>query len=584
MTRSLTLILSLLSFSALADDLTVGWISREPELPYVLHSQDPRIEGWPVAGSEVTWRAHVRSWSDTERTVVAVWRLDGIEIERRTVTLAPNLYSHIDLRRPWAFLRQRLSIEIDANDQVNEESEANNELGVYTDALAVGLWIEQSFYDHFRARQHELGIGSTCLENWAQRHIELFNDMAEMAIYPETPRGVLDRWRLQKIIVVPDGALPLVPLHNAGTMAGEPNGSTHPDTSDHGVDMSMGFRSSALRHYEDTTRVDPANPFYLAMVMLHELGHARGATDVYAFDVASKPLANVVAIQENGVPIAESVFGGTILYRTPDHGLMNRHFTFIDRHTAAFMNRVAGQRATRGHSVTPEHFVDFLNELPSQNRVTMRDESGHPVTDALVEIFQSELGSHDAWYATSYDDVPDLTLWTDSEGRVLVGRSPFATDGRLLHDWRGSNAVAIVRVTKNGARRYGFLEARTFNLAYWSGRSAFADHELRVARDTCPWLAPRPTSPVWDASSAGSLVTLRWTPSDAISYRVWGASPGRRPRLLGATTGTEVQARLAGGVTYWWVEAEFGNGCQTLRSASSRLHVQPTMKRRRAVR
>src|SRR6185436_2176206 len=103
------------------------------------------------------------------------------------------------------------------------------------------------------------------------------------------------------------------------------------------------------------------------------------------------------------------------------------------------------------------------------------------------------------------------------------------------------------------------------------------------SRDTCPSLAPRLLSPSWDATSTTPLLTLRWAPSDAIAYRVWAATPGSQPRLVGTTTGMEITARLAGGLTFWWVEAEFGSGCPPLRSESRRVHVQSTMSRRRAV-
>lgn len=555
-----------------ASDLTIGWISRLPELDYVWNSARPEVEGWPAPGEVVTWRGHVRSWLDRDVTIGYVWRLDGNEIARGVSTITARASTPIDLPLPWSFDRHRLSLEIDVARQVTEQSETNNELTVFTDALSVGLWVEQSHYDWFRAHQHELGIGSTSWENWAQRHIELFNDIAALAVYAETPGGVLDRLRLQKIVIVPDGALPLVPPPNAGAMDGQPNGMTHPDMSDRTVDLQLGLRASTLRAYRDTTSATPSNPFYLAPLLLHELGHARYLTDVYAFDVRSDPPRTVIEV--------EGIRTYSTAYLTPERGLMNRQFTFIDRYSAVALNRIAGRRAIAGNYNDPENIGSFLNDLPAQNRVTIRDEAGSPIRDARVEVYRARIGSADEWYAAHYDNRPDLVLRTDAEGRVELGRNPFA-DGPIVHYWRGSNAVAIVRVEKNATVRFGFLEARLLHLAFWRGETLYADHELTAGGERCGDDVPLIRSPAWDATSPSPSVRLTWTRAPgAVSYDVYAATAGQGPRLLGTTTSNEFSATLSG-QSYWWIEARFAR-CPPVRSETSRVVVR--MVKRRAAR
>jgi len=68
--------------------------------------------------------------------------------------------------------------------------------------------------------------------------------MLANAIYPETPKGVRDRVRLDKITVVPDGALPLVPL--TGIDQPGAGSSTHPNRNDRRVDMQWGFPAELL--------------------------------------------------------------------------------------------------------------------------------------------------------------------------------------------------------------------------------------------------------------------------------------------------------------------------------------------------
>jgi hypothetical protein len=68
---------------------------------------------------------------------------------------------------------------------------------------------------------------------------------------------------------------------------------------------------------------------------------------------------------------------------------------------------------------------------------------------------------------------------TDSQGRMLVGRNPFTPRGSLSGEHFGE-LVAIVRIRKNGATHFGYLESRVFNLAYWRGEHELADHTLRI--------------------------------------------------------------------------------------------------------
>ncbi|HEX8171608.1 MAG TPA: hypothetical protein VF824_13815 [Thermoanaerobaculia bacterium] len=570
MPRTLFLLLLLLaSLPALATDLTVGYISRLPEIDYVWESSNPAVEGWPAAGSQVTWRANVRSWLDRPVEVEYVWRIDGIAVARGRAAIAPNATTAIDLPRTWSFTRSRISIAIDTANEVAEQSETNNSLEVFSDALSVGFYVERSFYDHFRAHQAELGIGSTSFENFAQRLIALFNDEAALAVYPETPDGVLDRWRLQKIVVVPDGALPLTPPADS-QVGQEPNvESAQPNVADRSVDLQWGFPASKASAYGDFRTVALDNPFYIPAVILHELGHARYLTDVYAFDVQHAPPGKVMEVP--------GVSKRAYIYLTPEQGLMNRNYSFIDRYSAIALNRIAHHRAIAGNYNDPQNVGSFLNDLPLENRLTIRDAAGNLMTDANVDIYQAAPFEADDWYAAHWDATPDVHLRTDANGQVLVGRSPFGAT--IVNYWRGSNVVAVVRVEKNGVVQFGYLESRLFNMASWRGETAFADHELIVGRQRCGNSGPLLTSPAWDATPAGPRVQLTWSPlPDATSYTIWTATPGLHPRRAGTTTSTSITVPMAGR-TYWWVEASFAN-CPSQRSESSRLEVRAQPKTR----
>jgi hypothetical protein len=546
---------------AFADDVTVTYISRLPEIDYVWGSANPTREGWPGEGQPIVWRGHVKNFSDRAVTTGYRWLLDGGEVGHGTVTLAPNATTTIDLPSAWSFDRHRLALDVDP--VPGEESAANNRLEVFTDALSVGFYVEQSLYDYFRVHQPDLGIGSTCWENFAQRMIGFYNDMAANAVYPETPNGVLDRWRLQEIVIVPDDALPLTPPAQQQRGREPTVGSSHPNDADRSVDLIWGFRRSTIPAYGDRSTATIANPFYIPAILIHEIGHARYLTDVYGFNVLYQPPA-----------FDNTIAGPALRSQTPEQGLMNDDMTFIDRYSAICLNRIAGARATRGNYNDPENIGSFLNDLPEENRVTIRDPAGVPIANADVEIFQSALGHYDEWYSTFYDDVPDLALKTDGDGRVLVGRCPFSGDGVVVNYWRGSNTVAIVRVKG----MYGFLESRLFNYAWWRGDTRLADYDLYVGGSDCAPRGPGLISPAWDETLPSGPVHFSWGAIEgATEYRLVAAIDGAAPRVIATTKSSEVTVPLAGSI-YWWIEAD-RPPCETPRSSTSHL-VLPRVRRR----
>lgn len=86
-----------------------------------------------------------------------------------------------------------------------------------------------------------------------------------------------------------------------------------------------------------------------------------------------------------------------------------------------------------------------------------------------------------------YDAVPDLHFVTDARGRILVGSNPFTPRGSLSGEHLGE-LVAVVRIRKNGATHFGYLESRVFNLAYWRGERELANAHAadRDARANVP--------------------------------------------------------------------------------------------------
>jgi hypothetical protein len=490
---------------ATTNDVTVSHIQRVPTLNWVQNSTNPTVEGWPAAGSNVTWRGHIKNFSSSSRSVGYRWFFDGVEVASGSVTIAANGTGQADLVRTWDFNRHNVQLVVDPTNAIAEQEEANNSLTVVSNAISVGFWVEQAVYDYFLAHQRELtGAASTCWENWAQRQMGRMNTMFQTAIFPgDTPNGVLDRVRIDKIQIVPNGALPLA--------GGAP--TNNPDFNDRTVDLMWGFEADILSgtFYADTTTATDANPFFYEGSLLHELGHARYLVDNYGFNVHAMPPGNPpqrdsIPLTEGGVNIVGTDYLPMVafdtVYYNHQHGLMDGDHSFMDLYGARALNLIAGRRATQGSWNAPDNFGFFINDLSAQNRITLVDDAtGAPLAGASVRIHQST--SNGTFYSKAFSATPAQTLTANASGQILVGRNPFSPGNiSAFHE----NSVMLLRVQHNNKVRYHFMEVADFNLEYWRGHTAQGEVTLRV--QFLPGGVANPSSPVLGFENA-SL----WTPT-----------------------------------------------------------------------
>lgn len=454
-------------------DLTIKYIARLPRIPYVWGSENPAVEGWPAVNSPVTWRAVIKNWADSSLTHVGYWwTLDGVKVDSGDVSIAAQDTAVVDFPWTWTFERHTLRFILDPENVIAEEEEENNDLLIYTNAITAGFYVEQSVYNYFHQYQKDLGVGSNCWEDWAHRHIEKWNAMFAAAIYPDSPQGVLDRIRLDKITVVPDGALPL-----AGGLP-----SNNPNLNDRNVDLQWGFNVELLNgnFYGDHTTVSMNNPFYFEGSLLHELGHARYLIDLYGMNVHDNGSGNTVGIMENGQLIVGTPYMprmGDAVYLTPFRGLMNGQYTWVDEYSTAALNLIAGHRATYGNYNAPGNIGVFMQDLPSQNYLVIKDDVGNVLSGADVKVFRANPQAG-VWYGKYYDNIPDLHVTADSNGVVALSRCPFSATGTIVHTYGHSNSVLIIRAEHAGKIGYGFLEVTAFNMEYWRGHTAVGNYEM----------------------------------------------------------------------------------------------------------
>jgi hypothetical protein len=203
------------------------------------------------------WCAHVKNYGTADAPPVAVeWRVDGKRVVGGTLpSVARFRQTELVLTSPGDGKPHELELVVDGGSEVPEISEENNRLRVSSEAKTVGFWVEESTLRYFHRHQRELGVGSNSWEDWAQRQIAYWN-RAE-----RDGKEGRDRWRLDRIVVVGDGVLPL-----AGGSA------VHtPDRRARSLDLTRGFpaydpgRSPLYRRTADRSM---DNPFYFERTLM----------------------------------------------------------------------------------------------------------------------------------------------------------------------------------------------------------------------------------------------------------------------------------------------------------------------------
>ncbi|MHB1034793.1 MAG: choice-of-anchor D domain-containing protein [Pirellulales bacterium] len=441
-------------------DLDVTYIERTPRYDYDAAKNNP------APGDLVRFLGHVRNWSDFTPQAEYRWLLDGATVAAGVLeNLAPGEERVVEYPWVWQSGDHQIKLVVDPANRIAEASEVNNQVDDRTNAILVGFWVEQSVYDYFQRYQQDLGIGANSWEDWAQRQMAQWNKHSVEAVYPTSPQGVLDRVRIDRIIVVRDGLLPL-----SGGLAGN-----HPDTRDKTVDLMWGFPATGLNgtFYADHTSRSEGNPFYLEGSLIHELGHARYLIDDYGYDVANNADVTQVQVLENGQPVAGSAWmpfiaWNSVLYYNQYGGVMTGPWRAWSPYEAAALNLIAGRRASQGNYNAPGNIGAYLNDLPQANHVRFVDAAGQSLAGASVRVYRATAGP--GWYGKIIDNTPDLQYTTDADGYAHMPRNPFA-DVPIVHTYGNANGLAILRIEQAGTVWYRFMEVPAFNMEYWRGHT-----------------------------------------------------------------------------------------------------------------
>ena len=528
-------------------DMNVANIARTPRYDYNASKNNP------TPGDIVTFQARIANRGGQSTGVFQyAWYIDQVLVQSNTY---PNLNAgeeiSLSLNWTWQDGPHMVRLNLDPSNVISEVSEQNNNVEDRTNGLAVGFWVEQSVYDYFNIHQVELGLGSVSWDDWAQRQIRFWNQMMADAIHPLTPQGVIDRVRLDKVTVVPDGTLP------------HPYPDNFPDVNDKTVDMMWGFDAELVG--PNGLYVQDPSAQNLEPSLLHELSHARYLLDLYGLDVGFVveyldsdvtstattltvknnvetstywPLPAYLAIEgelvicqaksgnsfvnclrgaEGTIPRVHPVNaivnqaairvqdgqGNLILTSSAmplvglwdDHVYYNRYPTDLmsgglayETHSAYAWNRIAGQRPVCGNYNAPCNIGEYANDLPQHNVVEIRDVNGQPIYGARVELFQAK--PYVDWYAKLYLNTPDATYYTNTLGHADLGHFPFGSGPTIIHTDGHSDANLLLKISYGAQSFYRFFEVTEANEAYWSGQQNIATYILDVNFPyQCPTIA-----------------------------------------------------------------------------------------------
>jgi hypothetical protein len=488
-------------------DLDVLYIERTPRIAFN-PSDTTYSSGRPTLGQQMTYLAHVKNWGTNSATAHFQWFFDDQLSGEGDVTIPAGAEVTIPYGWAWQFADHDLEFRIAPNPPQQELCTLNNRRRIRTNALLMGLWIEESLYSYMHQNQFKLNDGANGFEDWGQRMVARWNDMFAHAVYPWATNGMLDRMALDKVVVVADNALPL-----KGGLAGN-----NPDT-DNTVDVMWGYPWNANDILSGNFYGFRWNgPFLIDYGSIHEMNHARYHIDLYALDENHNANAqHVLLTDDNGTLIPGTTYmpfiAFDVVYYNKWRDIMGAGpGSFFDGYSAGVWNWKNHKRG-RGNQNAPPDLGAFLNDLPSTNIFQFVDQNGIPLAGAEVSVYR---GTGD-FYTKTFDNTADATFTADPAGKITLGRNPFGTSTTFS----GSVPDILFKVRYNNQLYFFFQEVTDFNIQYWLGNKTTASYireiDLRdkvVAIPSASWLGNYFNGPIhttFVTNRIDSAIDFKWT-------------------------------------------------------------------------
>lgn len=476
-------------------DLDVKYISRTPrynryhlDYPHTkygppiprLHPGTENLQRLPRPGERVKYTAHIMNKGLSGiRGFRYRWSIDGKKVKEGSLPgLKPGEEKAVEIARPWSQKNQKIEFLVEPWGQVEEICKKNNSLSIGSRDLTLSIWVEKGLYDMINQVKNRMG--SYSFEDWIQDQIAEMNDRFEKAKYPASPRGILDRVRIDKMVIAEDLDGPQSPM-NSDPQLYEIDGRWQFKDNDAGNNRG---HKGAWRDYVSRfgQKIDNG--------LIHELAHQLGVIDLYRMNLINDrerfPNNGVRVKGKDGkiVPITRipTAAWNQVLFKYP--GIMAggdtrpyKNGEYFSDHTAAGLNTNRGYR--RGY------YGEYLYDTPRLNYLRILDTSGKPAAGAFVEMFQKDPDTE------VIDNQPEITGKTDANGILFLPNCPVegvtTATGHTLRPNPfgqicvvGTNGTMLVRITRGGKIDYSWFFITNLNLAYWKGQKEKAVHTLHI--------------------------------------------------------------------------------------------------------
>lgn len=493
-------------------DLTVAYVERLPRDPswqghVAIEGGTPKADvpgtgvAWhPAPGAAVTFRAHVLNAGPVKSVEVGcTFSVDGKPIA--TTKLQPlDAWSERTLDASWSWQEGAhvLRVEIDPAAAQQEIVRWNNTFEEPVQALAMAAVVARDRYEAFHKTPNL--VDSFCFEDWLQYQIRCMNGLFMASTYATAPHGVLERVRVDRIIVTDDSA-------DAAHRAEWESQLRQGGRRDGWLEESAVVTFEPLAANETATyaarKVDWA--------MLKRLGRELGLVDLRATDTR----VDQCLVPDRG----DRYVARQQLFPWP-RTLMHSPGGFpLDEASAGYLNAALGK--PRGFS------GEYLYQLPRKMTLEIRSSTGATVEGVQVDAYQLQSGGDQAGYIAGIGRDPLYSASTGADGRLDlpdIDAPPCKTPngyelrpnpfGKIATD--GSNGLLLFRLRHTHEEiireEFHFLRLFDCNVICLRGQS---EHYVHVLQTRFPDAAA-PTSPPYlravadDSTDAKPPSKLRW--------------------------------------------------------------------------
>jgi hypothetical protein len=416
-----------------------------------LSPEEQSKKRWPSKGEEVTFTAVIKNPGDTKTGEFSYkWYFDGKEVGSGTLpSITPGVRTSTSYKWKWdsEWNNHYIKFVADPSNKVKEEIEVNNVVEDRTNALCYRFHCYQKLYDWFLIEARKLNPDIATYEDWAQNQMRLMNKVFTEAVYPTSPKGILERVRLDEVVVEPDDAPNQDPT------------ATHAP-EDWGWDGKWGFDGNYIEIFIN-------NPDFIKGIYtwgLHEHSHQLGMIDLYQMNIELDG-ANGIKPQIGHF----NSFTGCVMSTSGS--------THYSAHTAYAMNSNLHER--RGY------FGEYLYDVPKICKLKLFDAYHRPLANQKITFYQDEgrQFNQSAIFTGTTDENGKFTL----PNRTCLGEITTAT-GHSLRDnpWGminvvGMNGLFFCDITRGDQTDYQYIEILPFNMAYAKGQKNEWTYEMQTS-------------------------------------------------------------------------------------------------------